>query len=78
MAEKLGLDDGLGQRGEVHANELPTAAALVNEPRKELFARAALAKDQHVRRRWCGLSRDLERAAKRCGRADDAPIAELR
>ncbi len=65
VTEELGLDDGLGQRREVHADEGPVApAALVDEARDQLLAGAALAEHQHVGGGGRGLPRGVEGVAE--------------
>ena len=50
MAEKLRLDNCLGEGGEIDADELASPASLVNKARDQLLACPALSEDQDVGR----------------------------
>ena len=79
VAEQLGLEDRLGDRGAVDRDEraLRARAVVVERAREQLLAGAALAEQQHGRLARRGLHHDVHRAAPRERRADDRAAALL-
>ena len=77
VAEQLGLDQRLGERGAVDRHERlrGARAALVEQPRHQLLARAALARDQRRRRRWARSSRCETGASSSAADWPDEPVA---
>ena len=83
VAEELGLEERLGDRGAVHGHErlVPAAARDVDRPRDELLAGAGLPGDEHGRVGGRDAHDAVEHLAHRRGAADDVleavALAEL-
>ena len=77
MAEKLGLDQRLGEGGAVHRHQRPGPARAqpVQPLGDQLLARAAFADHQHRPVQRGGTARPLDRIEERPGLADELVVA---
>ena len=80
MAEQLALEQVLGDRRAVDGDErpLPRGDTLVQRPRHQLLARAALAEQQHGRVAGGGALQRTQRLLERRVLAEHARQPELR
>jgi hypothetical protein len=78
VTEELGFENRFRDRGAVDGDERAARARtmVVDVTGKELFARAALAEDEHRGRRRSGLGRNLEHPAQGGAGADDFAARE--